>query len=122
MRDCWIDPKGKIHEVPDCGHNDFASEILKKEYGDKFLETFYGRKSCGRYPYEELHRRGWVRVKYNTSYLPKVEILGSCIDLTRQQRNTIDPPMNSSQLRVAKLICDEVGEDFHRAINDKRFW
>ena len=61
-------------------------------------------------------------MKYNSSYLPKVEILGSCISLQCLQRNTIDPAMNSRQLRVAKLICDEVGEDFHKAINDKRFW
>jgi len=78
---------------------------------------------CGhKYPYELLHDRGWVRVKYNVVYSPKIEILGGCIDLTRQRRNTMDPAMNSKQMRIAKLMCEEVGEDFNKAINDKRFW
>ena len=120
MKDCWIDPKGKIYEVGFCMHNEFAEELLKKEMDTKtFYETCYGN---GKYPYEILHDRGWVRVKYNTSDAPKVAILGGCIDLTKRKINTIDPAMNSHQMRVAKLICDEVGEDFYRAINDKRFW
>lgn len=120
MKDCWIDQKGKIYEVGDCMHNDFAEELLRTEMDrETFHKTCYGQ---GKYPYEILHERGWVRVKFNTSDAPKVKILGGCIDLTKQQRNTIDPAMNSHQMRVAKLICEEVGEDFYRAINDKRFW
>ena len=43
MEDCWIDPKGKIHEVLDCGHNDFAIEMLQQEMGmDEYLEYFHG--------------------------------------------------------------------------------
>lgn len=120
MKDCWIDPNGKIHEVPSCGHNDFASKIIENEMGFYEANDFLNDKLI--YPYEWLHDKGWVRVRYNTSYLPKVEIFGGCIDLTKPQRNTVDPAMNSRQMRVARLICDEVGEDFHRAINDKRFW
>ena len=120
MKDCWIDPKGKIYEVPDCGHNDFASKMIEKEMGFYEAHDFLNDKRI--YAYEWLHGKGWIRVKYNTAYAPKVEILGSCIDLTRQQRNTVDPAMNNRQMRVAKLICEEVGEDLNRAINDKRFW
>ena len=118
MNDCWIDPKGQIYEVPDFGHNDFAYEYLEKQIGFEEMMKIKGIRSA----YSILHDMGWVRVKYNTSYAPKVEILGDCIDLTKPQKNTIDPAMNSIQLRVAKQICDEIGEDFHRAINDKRWW
>jgi hypothetical protein len=120
MKDCWIDTKGKIYEVCDCGHNDFASKMIEEEMGK--WESYEFLHKHNKSAYQWLHDKGWVRVKYNTAYLPKVEILGGCIDLTKQQRNTVDPAMNSRQLRVAKLICEEVGEDFHRAINDKRFW
>ena len=120
MKDCWIDPKGKIHEVPDFGHNDFAFKLMTEEIGHNDALDYLHENNT--YPFEWLHEKGWVRLKYNNSYLPKVQILGGCIDLTKPQRNTIDPAMNRAQMKVAKLICEEAGEDFHRAINDKRFW
>ncbi len=120
MRDCWIDPNGRMHEVPNCGHNEFASKMIEEEMGYWEAHEYLSDKNM--YPFEWLHEKGWVRVKYNTAYLPKVEILGGCIDLTKPMRNTIDPAMNSKQLKVVKQICSKVGEDFHRAINDKRFW
>lgn len=33
MRDCWIDPNGRMHEVPNCGHNEFASKMIEEEMG-----------------------------------------------------------------------------------------
>ena len=71
---------------------------------------------------EVLHLRGWVRIKYNTAYLPRIEILGSCIDLTKPRKNTIDPAMNERQMRVAKELCEKCNTELHVAINDKRFW
>ena len=120
MENAWLDPQGKIHEVPFCGHNQFASKMIKEEMGDWEAHEYLNDKHI--YPYQWLYEKGWVRIKYNTAYSPKVQFLGGCINLTEPQRNTMDPPMNSRQLRVAKLICEEVGEDFHRAINDKRWW
>ena len=120
MRDCWIDPDGKLYEVASCGHNDFASKMIEEEMGFWESHEFLNEKNI--YPYEWLHEKGWIRVKYNTSHDPKVEILGGCIDLTRQQRNTVAPSMNGLQMSVAERICNEVGEDFNKAINDKRFW
>jgi hypothetical protein len=54
--------------------------------------------------------------------LPRIEILGGCIDLTKQAKNTIDPAMNEKQLKVAKKLCEDCNTEFHVAINDKRFW
>ena len=120
MEDCWLTSKGEIIEVGKCCHNDYASELLKEEMGRKeYLDYICG---INKSPYVVLHERGWVRIKYHTSYEPKIEILGGCIDLTRQRKNTMDPAMNSRQMRIAKLMCQEVGEDFIKAINDKRFW
>lgn len=119
MRDCWITKEGKIIEVGSMNHNSYASDILKQEFGRDYYDKTHG---LGKSPYRILHERGWIRVKYHIGYLPKIEILGDCIDLTKQMRNTIDPAMNSRQMRVAKMLCDEVGEDFNRAINNKRFW
>ena len=121
MKDSWLTPEGKIIEVGDFQHNEYASDLLEEEMGLEELHKYMRKNHCS-YPYEVLHERGWVRIKFNTAYAPKVEILGGCIDLTKPQKNTMDPAMNSAQLKVAKRLCEEVGEDFHRAINDKRFW
>lgn len=117
MKDSWLTPEGKIIEVGDFRHNEYAYEYLKTSMTDEEYKAFQNRHIS---PYIVLHEKGWIRVKFKNS--PKVEFLGDCIDLTKPQRNTIDPAMNDRQLKVAKMICDEVGEDFHRAINDKRFW
>lgn len=119
MENCWLDPQGKIHEVPFCGHNRFASEMIEEEMGFEEAHEYLSEKNM--YPYEWLHSKGWVRIKIH-GYTPKIEILGGCIDLTKPQRNTMDPPMNNHQMKVAKLLCEEVGEDFHRAINHKTWW
>ena len=121
MIDSWLNEKGEVIEVGFAMHNDYASTLLKKEMGLKKLLA-YMRDNNINCPYEVLHKRGWIRVKYNTAYLPKIQILGDCCDLTKMARNTIDPPMNSKQMRVAKRLCYECNTSFHVAINDKRFW
>ncbi len=119
--DCWLDPNGKIIEVGCSQHNEYASNLLEEEMG--FLEFMdYMDKNNISCPYEVLHKRGWVRITYNRDYLPRIQILGGCIDMTKPARNTIDPAMNEQQLRVAKQLCEECNTSFHVAINDKRFW
>ena len=122
MKDSWLTPEGKIIEVGDFMHNDYASDLLEEEFGGTQELYDYMDKNNMSYPYEVLHQRGWVRIKYNTSYLPRIEILGSCIDLTKPMRNTIDPAMNERQIRVAKELCEKCNTSFHQALNDKRFW
>ena len=119
MRDAWIDPNGKLIEVST--HNEFASDLLEEEMGIVEMLDYIEDNGMD-YPNEVLHKRGWVRVKFNDSYLPRVEILGGCISLVKQMRNTIDPAMNTTQLRIAKQICEEQNTAFNMAINDKRFW
>ena len=122
MKDSWLNPEGEIIEVGDFQHNDYAYEILKAEFGDlEKLHNFMEENHC-QYAYEVLHLRGWVRIKYNTAYLPPIEILGSCIDLTKPVRNTIDPAMNARQMKVAKQLCENCNTTLHRAVNDRRFW
>jgi len=121
MKDAWLDPNGRLIEIGEAQHNNYASELLEEELG--FEEMMNLLNNNNSYPYEILHDRGWVRIKYvkyrdGTQIL---EILGNCIDLTKPMRNTIDPSMNSKQMRVAKRICFDVNYDFHKAINDRRF-
>ena len=120
MKDCWIDPKGKIYEVPQCCHDDFACEYLEKEFGSRDKLRAHKKEIGCQYSYEVLHQRGWVRVEVRNG--GKIEILGGCIDLTKPQRNTVDPPMNSIQMRIAKMMCEESKTSFHESVNDKRFW
>ena len=121
MSDSWLNTKGEIIEVGDSQHNTYASDILKEEMGFDQLYDYMGKNYIS-HPYEVLHERGWVRIKYNTTYLPKIEIFGGCMDLTKPMRNTMKPAMNERQLRVAKLLCEDCDTPFHKAINDKRFW
>lgn len=119
MNDAWIDCNGKIIEVRDSGHNDYASDLLEEEMGLEEMMDYLDEKNLS-YPYEELHERGWVRLKVLST--GKIEILGGCIDLTKPMRNTLDPKMNTTQLRIAKKLCKESNTMFNTAINDRRFW
>ena len=122
MRDSWLNPNGEIIEVGDFQHNEYAYEILEKEFGDLGKLLDYMEENRCQSATEVLHLRGWVRIKYNTAYLPRIEILGNCIDLTKPRKNTIDPAMNERQMRVAKELCEKCNTELHVAINDKRFW
>ena len=122
MKDAWINTNGELIEVGDMQHNNYASELLEKELGfEGMMKLLDDNNDC--YPYEILHDRGWIRVQTNTygNGTNNVEILGNCIDLTKIMRNTIDPPMNSKQMQVAKRICKDNNVDFSNAINDRRF-
>jgi hypothetical protein len=121
MTDSWLSPGGEVIEVGDFQHNRFAFKLLEEEMGDEQLLE-YMNSSNWRSATGILHSRGWVRIKFNTVYLPRIQLLGNCIDLTRQMRNTIDPGMNKKQLSIAKKLCQEYNTLFHIAINDKRFW
>ena len=117
--DAWLDPNGKLHEVCFGMHNTFAGDLLIAEMGlEKMMEN---RRRTKMYPYEVLHSRGWVRVRLSR-IAPFVIILGNHINMSNPMRNTSEPAMNQTQLRVAKLICEEYGTTLHKAINDKRFW
>ena len=121
MKDSWLTPKGEIIEVGDFMHNEYAYDILEAEMGLEELHD-YMESNHASSASEVLYQRGWVRIKYNTAYLPSVEIFGGCIDLTKRMNNTMDPSMNKIQLGVAKIICEECHTPFHTAINDRRFW
>lgn len=47
MLDCWIAPDGKIHPVPECGHSQFARNLLG--------EDIWGAVQM-------LEDRGWIHV------------------------------------------------------------
>jgi len=121
MKDSWLKPNGEIIEVGDFMHNEYAYELLETEMGMEQLHDYmeeHNYQSAS----DVLHKRGWIRIKYNKAYLPRIEILGNCISLSRPERNTIDPRMNSKQLKVAKQLCEENDTTLHVAVNDKRFW
>jgi len=116
--EAWMTPDGELIEVRMGGHNDYAYSYLEKELADdrdKFLELV-----CDESPNSILHQRGWIRIRKANS--GRIEIVGDCMSLVALQRNTIDPAMNSKQMRVAKALCKEYNTPFHEAINDKRFW
>lgn len=118
--DSWLKPNGEIVEVGQFYHNEYASNLLEEEMELEDLDK-YMRDNFISYPYEVLHKRGWIRIKYSTCF-PKITILGGCIDLTKPMHNTMDPAMNEKQLRVAKRLCEELEVPLHAAINDSRFW
>lgn len=113
--DSWLTPDGEIIEVGNFNHNSYAREYLQKENG-------CSADFNGSYPYSELHKRGWIRIKYNTAYLPRIEILGDCMDTTKPMRNTINPAMNEKQMAVALDLCEKCNTTLHMAINPKCFW
>lgn len=55
LRDGWIDPNGKFHEVPDCGHNNFANDFIEKEMGEKDTINYLIDNDI--YPYKYLHKK-----------------------------------------------------------------
>lgn len=121
MEDSWLTPSGEIIKVGKFKHNTYAENLLIEEMGfDGYLD--FMQENDFDIAYEALHKRGWIRIKINDSYLPRIQILGNCIDLTKPMKNTIDPAMNDRQIIVVKELCEKYDTDFIVAINDKRFW
>jgi hypothetical protein len=115
---CWITEKGKVIKVPVSGHNKFAEKYLTENTSISILDLLKSENVD--YPYQVLHKKGWVRVcSCGSDYL---FIGGDTIDCTKPMRNTMDPPMNAIQMKAAKKIANDLGTTFHKAINDKRFW
>lgn len=113
MKDCWITPSGSVVNVAYMGHNDYAIDYLRNKLGNtgyKELRNSNFSKSA----YEYLHDRGWIRVK---AYSGRLRILGNCIDGTKIMRNTMEPSMNTAQMREARNICIENGVDILDALN-----
>ena len=121
MVDSWLSPDGDIIEVGQFQHNEYASDLLKEEMGIRELFEYKIKNNfwCSS---DILHKRGWVRIEFHTTYLPKIQFLGNCIDLTKPMRNTMEPAMNEVQLRIAEQLCEKYETSFHMAINDRRFW
>jgi len=116
--DAWLTVNAKIIPVGKMQHNTYASELLIDEMGLEGMMNYLednGKSNS----YEILHKKGWVRIRYNCR--DKIEILGNCVDLTKPMRNTIDPAMNTEQMRVAKRLCKDNGRTLQDAINDERF-
>lgn len=110
----WLQPDGNLIGVQPFGHNEYAKDFLIDEMGfDGYIEKVHYRT---RMAYQILHERGWVRIKFSPN-TKKIRILGDCVDM-KPMRNTIDPAMNSTQLRIAKILCEYYDTDFYDAIND----
>ena len=110
----WMDPEGELIEC--LSHNEYAIELISNSEETKELNIDYD------YPYQLLHKLGWVRVNINSTRRNPVTIYGDAIDLCKPMRNTLDPKMNEVQMERAKHICRQYGTTLHRAINDERFW
>ena len=122
--DYWIDPKGKLHPVGFAEHNTFALKLLIDELGSRAAAWEHVDEIGESHPYQVLHKRGWIRVKYQHDEFGKpvtVRILGDCISMVRPMTNTMDPSMNERQMKRALMICEEIGYPFHNAINEKLF-
>ena len=77
----WLDDNANLIEVGFAKHNDYATELYKKEFGmEKFHDFICNQR---KYPYQWLHGKGWIRI---TASETKVQILGDCIDLTVPMR------------------------------------
>lgn len=120
MLDSWLNTYGEIIEVGEGQHNDYAYDVLEAEMGLEELMQYMDENNC-QSACDVLHMRDWVKVRFNTSYLPRIEITGRCIDLTKPMRNTINPAMNEAQINVAMKLCEKYNTSLHDAINDKRF-
>lgn len=109
----WIDPDGKLYNVPSCGHNQFARELLEDSVGLEAIYTTYK----GKYPTQILHELGWVKVKQLGD---KIKILGNTVCTAHKVRNTLDPEMNEFQYETAIKLCKRLDVSILQALNDYR--
>ena len=118
--DYWLDIDGNLIPVASRGHNEYAQELLIKECGNFLEYSRYMEDSGCDYPYQILHKRGWIRIKYREYSDSKMKIIitGDCCDMTKIMRNTISPAMNSIQMEIAKKLCEEIGVDILYALNN----
>jgi len=116
MFNCWISKDGKIIEVPSMGHDNYAYNLLKTEMDSCDIENYIEENNC-HYPYQILHKRGWVRVFESSN--GKIRICGNGLDYTRIMRNTCQPMMNTTQIEVCKKLCKKYNTIYLDAINNK---
>ena len=104
----WLDNNANLIEVS--SHDYYASKMLREELT---VDEYYKlTDTC--YPYEILHKRGWIRI---TAKMNNVQIVGDCINPAKIMKNTLDPEMNTKQIRAAKKLCKDYNYDFIDAIN-----
>lgn len=100
MDNAWIEPDGTVHEVKYMGHNEFASDLLKKEMND---DEWDHHCDSHNYPYEILHERGWIRLM--TWRSRKTRALGNCTTLLHTMTDTMDPSTTAKQRSVLRNWC-----------------
>ena len=108
----WIDCEGIIIE---CGsHNKFATEYFESELGfDELMKMI--EKEGVEYPYQLLHKRGWIRV--GTNHKNKLRVWGNCCSPGKIMRNTMNPAMNPKQIKTVKKLCEKYNTEYLDAIN-----
>jgi hypothetical protein len=102
----WIDPDGNLIPVGYMCHNEWAMDYFKEQEGDFFESKLKIKEITGSsfsYPYEALHKLGWVRLL--TWSDEKTKLLGNTYDISVTD-NTIDPSLNDKQLLTILEWCE----------------
>lgn len=56
----WIEPSGEVHEVGFANHNEFADDWFEENDPEEFNRIH--EEYTGKYPYEHLQDKGWIRI------------------------------------------------------------
>lgn len=99
----WIKPCGQFIAVGYMGHNNYAIEFYNEKYGwedaHEKIEEIVG--SFG-YPYEAMHKMGWVRLL--TWSDRKSHILGGCAP-NDGRLDTMNPKLTEKQKATIQDWC-----------------
>lgn len=98
IHNAWISPEGEFHGTDYMGHNEWAADYFADHYGlgsfdkiDEINESPFG------YPYEALHKLGWIRL------LTLTDSRSLCLGESPSNkyiRDTVDPNMNEKQKKT----------------------
>ena len=104
----WMDPEGELIEC--LSHNEYAIELISNSEETKELNIDYD------YPYQLLHKLGWVRIDINSTRSNPVTIYGDAIDLCKPMRSTLDPKMNEIRWKEQNIFVDNMEQRYTKLL------
>ena len=111
----WIKPSGQFIVIGYMQHNEWASDYFREKWGGDWFDKLHETYGSFSYPYQALHKLGWIRLLTWTDGNTKA--LGDCFD-PRVTDNTVDPSCTKRQKETLIEWCKDNEYNYHNLFTE----